>query len=269
MSCDIVLTDPKVQQQIVVALHDADKDLNDGMSGLPTWKLLESIAAALPPEDRTAARAAILAAETSLDVALAYFQKEQTDSRFRLKAAGAHWHDENVIGSVEDCPLCSLSLRDHASLQSELEALRSASEAATRSLRDNVNSVVTTLEQAVPQSLRRFLNDEVTRHPRADAERDYRRTFVDAERYAKYLTGCKALALLGLANMPADEFEEAVPRIAPSPAATPITERQDKIERLCRLADWHDAHKPRWLNWWTKLTANAKDKETAKVFRHI
>jgi hypothetical protein len=43
---DLVLADPKVQQRIVVALDGAEKDLDEGMSGLPTWKLVETIAMA-------------------------------------------------------------------------------------------------------------------------------------------------------------------------------------------------------------------------------
>ena len=82
---NLVLADPKVQQQIIVALNGAENDLEEGMSGLPIWKLIETVATALPNEPRAAARAAVAAAKSALDIAILYFQKEQADSKFRLK----------------------------------------------------------------------------------------------------------------------------------------------------------------------------------------
>jgi hypothetical protein len=142
----LVLTDPKVQQRIVVALDGAEKDLNEGLSNLPTWKLVEEIATALSNAPRAAARAAVTAAEGAL-AAVEHFQKQQADSKFRLKAAGAHWHNESLTGPIENCPLCEASLKDNLVLQGELDELRSAGEAATRSLEDNVNAIMTTLAE--------------------------------------------------------------------------------------------------------------------------
>ena len=47
LAANLVLTDPKVQQQIIVALDGAEKDLEVGIFGLPTWKRIEGIATAL------------------------------------------------------------------------------------------------------------------------------------------------------------------------------------------------------------------------------
>ena len=140
LASDLVLADPKVQQRIVVALNDAERDLEAGTSGLPTWALIESIIGALPSEVRKAARAAVAAAKTALDTAISNFQKQEADSKFRLKAAGAHWHNENATGPIENCPLCEASLEDNPDLKLELETLRSAGETATRGFQDNINS---------------------------------------------------------------------------------------------------------------------------------
>jgi AAA domain len=92
LAADLVLADPKVQQRIIVALNDAERNLSEGMSSLPTWKLVKTIAAALPKEDREDVRSAVAEAGKTLHTAVAYFQKQQADSKFRLKASGAHWH---------------------------------------------------------------------------------------------------------------------------------------------------------------------------------
>jgi hypothetical protein len=210
---NLALADPKVQHRIVVALDGAEKDLAEGMSGLPTWKLVETIASALPKEARASARATVLAAKNALDIAILYFQKQQADSKFRLKAAGAHWHNENVIGPIENCPLCAISMKDNPTLKQELEALRSAGEAATRGLLDNVNSTMAALEEATPHNLRRLLSDALTSQPRADIESDYQRKFMDAERYDKCLVGFKSIAKAALTSIPGHELTTSAPLI--------------------------------------------------------
>jgi energy-coupling factor transporter ATP-binding protein EcfA2 len=265
---DLVLADPKVQQRIVVALSDAEKDLDEGMSGLPTWKLVETIAAALPNERRATARSAVVAAKNALDIAISYFRKQEADTKFRLKAAGARWHNENIIGPIENCPLCDISMKGNPALKQELEALRSAGEAATRGLQDNINAIVAALEEAVPQNLRRLLDGIFTSQPRADVEKNYRRKFIEAERYDKCLVGFKSLATSALAGMPSVELTDATPYIAQLPVATVLAEKLDRIERMARLAEWHEAQEKRWSDWWAKLTP-ANDSEEKSLSSHL
>jgi hypothetical protein len=268
LASDLILADPKVQQRIAVALNDAEKDLAEGLSGLPTWKLVETIAAALPNEVRVATRSAVAAARNALDIATTYFQNQQADSKFRLKAAGAHWHDENITGSIENCPLCEISMKGNPTLKQELEALRSAGEAATRDLQDNINAIVAALREALPQDLRRLLDDTFTFQPRADIEMNYRRRFMEAERYDKYLVGFKSLATVALACMPSNELTDAMPYVPQLPAANVIAEKLDKIERMARLAEWHESQEKGWMDWWAKLTP-ANDSENKSLSSHL
>jgi hypothetical protein len=268
---DLLLTDPKVQQRIVVALDGAEKDLNDGLSSLPTWKLVQQIATALPSAPRGAARAAVAAAKDALDFAIEYFHKQQADSKFRLKAAGAHWHNENLTGPIENCPLCEVSLKDNPTLLRELDALRSAGEAATRRLEDNANAIMATLAEAIPHDLRRLLGDALTSQPRADIEKDYRRKFVEAEHYAKYLIKFKTLAEAALAGIHTAELVDATPHVAPLRAAKAIAHRLDQIERMCRLAEWFEAQGKSWADWWAKLTPSegGDDETLSSHLRHL
>ena len=248
------LGNPKVQQRIVVALAGAEQDLNDGMSILPSWKTAETIAASLPKDVRAAVRKAVANAEGALAKAVEYRQKQQADSKFRLKAAGAHWHNDNLAGPVENCPLCETSLKDDPGLQKELEALRSAGEAATRRFEDNVNAIMVALAEALPQNLQRLLGDALPRQPRSEMERDYRRKFVEAERYAEVLVKFRSLAEAAVADMPGDELADATARDPLVPDAASVAERLDKVEHMCRLAEWHEDHGKAWSDWWAKLT---------------
>jgi energy-coupling factor transporter ATP-binding protein EcfA2 len=268
LASELVLTDPKVQHRIVVALDGAQKDLKEGLSSLPTWKVVGQIAAVLPKTLRAAARAAITTATIGLSAAIEYFQKQQADSKFRLKAAGAHWHDENLSGPIDNCPLCVASLKDNPALHKELETLRSAGEAATRSLEDNVNAIMAALAEAMPHDLQRLLNEALTSQPHADLKKDYQRTFVQTERYANCLVKFKALAEAGIANMPSAELVNAAPHVAPLPATGVIARRLDQIELMCRLAEWYETQEKLWSDWWSKL-ALSKNPNEGSLSSHL
>jgi hypothetical protein len=94
---------------------------------------------------------------------------------------------------------------------------------------------------------------------------------VEAERYAKYLAGFKALAEAAVAGMPNNELEDATPHVVPLAAATVVAERLDRIERMCRLAEWRDSQRKRWSDWWTKLTPseNTDDESLSSHLRHL
>ena len=271
LASELVLAEPKVQQRIVVALDGAEKDLNQGLSILPTWKLVEQIATALPNAPRAVARAAVTAANGALDTAIEYFQKQEADSKFRLKAAGAHWHNEYLAGPIENCPLCEASLKGNPALHQELEALRSAGEAATRRLEDNVNAIMAALAEAMPHDLRRLLGDALTSQPRADIQRDYRRTFVEAEHYAECLVKFKALAEAAIAGMPSADLVDATPHVAPLPAATAVANGLDQVERMCRLAEWYETQEKHWSHWWAQLTPSEDtgDESLSSHLRHL
>ncbi len=254
LASDLAFSDPKVQQRIIVALAGAEEDFNSGIASFPTWKLVETIASALPKGARAVVRGAAAKAEEALNTAVAYFQKQQADSKFRLKAAGAHWHDKNLAGPIESCPLCVSSLKDNPALRKELEALRSAGEVATRRLEDNVNAIMADLAEALPPTPRRLLGDKLPRKPRAETEKEYRRKVVEAERYAKVLVKIRALAEGAIATMPVAELADVKERVAPLPTAGAVAERLDQIDLMCRLAEWHEDHSKAWLDWWAKLT---------------
>jgi len=270
LSSKLTLADPKVQQQIIVALDGAERDLTEGLSSLPAWKLVTAIARTLPNESRAVARSAAKAAKSALIIAIENFQKQQADAKFRLKAAGAHWHNENVEGSIENCPLCNSPIVNTA-LREELEGLRSAGEAATRSLQDNINAIMVALEAVIPQNLRHHLNDTLTCTPRADLERDYRKKFIEAERYTAFLTTFSVLAEGAITGMPSEDLADATPTLAPLPAAEMLADRLNKIERMCRLAEWHEAQETPWSVWWaTQVPADDPgNKSLSSHLRHL
>ncbi len=139
-------------------------------------------------------------------------------------------------------------------LRAELEELRTAGEAATRSLRDNVSAIMMALEHAVPILLRRYLSDSVTTEPRASLLADFQQKFVSADRYSKFLVKCGALCAARCTGAPAVELQKTAAAATPSPEIAPVVERMARIEALYLLADWFDAEEASWAGWWVGVS---------------
>jgi energy-coupling factor transporter ATP-binding protein EcfA2 len=244
------LSSPEIQKQIGAALVGAEEDVVLGLGGLATWKLLCTIRDTLDAAKRQQLRDAVASAQQALATARAFHDKEQADTRYRLKAAGAHWHQEHSSGALESCPLCQISMDENPTLRAELEELRTAGEAATRSLRDNVSAIMMLLEHAVPILLRRYLSDSVTTEPRASLLADFQQKFVSADRYSKYLVKCGALCAASCTGAPSVELQKAAAAATPSPEIAPVVQRMALIEALYLLADWFEGEEASWTAWW-------------------
>lgn len=254
LAAGLDLADPQVQKQVGLALAGAEQDVCAGLKELPTWKTLQAVHLAIDATTRTNLQAAIAAGQATLEIALGFFSKEQADNRYRLKAAGARWHAEHEDGaSIVDCPLCAHSLKDKPELQKELDVLRSAGEAATRRLVDNVNAISIDLENAVPQPLKRYLSDPLTKTPRATLLAEIRAKFVSADRYTKYLAKCAAIVEAACIGVPSTELVVPVDGNAPASDVAAVVRRIAKMEAMCAVADWFEDQRGPWGTWWKDL----------------
>jgi len=277
LTAGLDLTDAGIQKQVTLALAGAQEELGAGIEALPSWKTYSAIGATLPAAVRQTLRAATVSAREALALAEGYHQKEQDDTRYRLKAAGAQWHNEHGQGAIEKCPLCTASLKADESLRKELEELRSAGEAATRKLTDNINAILIDLEQKVPQPLKRYLSDSLTIEPQIIIVNEVRAKFVNADRYKKYLGKCAALFQEACANAPTAALQSAPSEMAGTASTKPVHHRIFQIELMCELADWFDAQKQSWTDWWSGITKaqelNAdgmpKDGEQESISSHL
>ena len=253
LAAGLDLGDAQVQKQISLALAGAEQDVSAGLEALSIWKTMQSVHSALDATTRAKLREAITSGQQALDTALGFFKREQADNRYRLKAAGARWHAEHGDGSIETCPLCAQSLKDKPDLQKELDDLRSAGEAATRRLVDNVNAISVDLEKAVPHPLRRYLSDSLTKTPKATLLAEVRAKFVSADRYARYLAKCAALVDAACAHIPPAELAVSLEGES-APETFVVVQRILKMEGMCFLAEWFEDHYVAWETWWQSLT---------------
>jgi energy-coupling factor transporter ATP-binding protein EcfA2 len=255
------LANPSVQQQIIVAIGAAQEDLNLGLEGLASWKLLQSVAGALDEESAKRITTAIANALSKAEEAVRLLEKSTKDSKFQLKAVAAQWHRQHQSGAVENCPLCEQGLKATPSLAQELEALRSAGDAAARTFDDNMNAISAGLESSVPALVKQFDSEILTLKPRAKLVDDLRATFVVKDRYANFLVKFGALVEAALSEAP--ESDLAVAQIdAGAEVLKKLNERVAVIERLLGLAAWFRAHSGQWFEWWQSLTGSDGSKGT-------
>lgn len=255
------LTLAAVQQQVATAIDAAKTEMNQGLSGLPLWTTISSIATALPPETLASLAAAVAVARTRLQEAIELNRRAVEDPRFRLKAMAAAWHQQHSSGTVDDCPLCAQSLKNNPQLTAEIEHVRSTGEAAQRTYRDNLNAIRSDLDAAIPASLRRFRSDVIGISPKRDCEAALRARFVDAPRYAACLTGLGRLVSAALSITPVQELSDVAPIAAEAlPQGTAETLESIAIaDRFLTISEWATKNQALWEQWWGDLTGQTQN----------
>lgn len=249
------LASPSVQHQVISAIGAAQEDLKAGLEGVSSWKTLQSIAQAFDEEQAKRVSDALAMARTRAEEAVRLLEKSSKDSKFQLKAVAAQWHAQHKTGAVESCPLCEHDLKAIPLLAQELEALRSAGDAATRRFDDNLNSISAELESSLSTPAKKFGHDILTLEPRAKLVEDLRTTFVVKDRYAKILLKFGTLVEAALSDTPGSEIT-IVQRVAGVDVLKGLNERISVIERLIGLAAWFRNNSGEWSGWWRRLTGS-------------
>lgn len=251
------LTTAAAQQQVAVAIDAAKTEMGQGLSGLPLWTTILTIASALPPDTSASLAAAVAEARIRLQEALELNKKAVEDSRFQLKAIAAAWHQNHSSGTLEDCPLCAQSLKNNPGLVAEIEHFRSLGDAAQRTYRDNVNAIQRDLEAAIPMSIRHLRSDVIALSPKRAIEAALRARFVDAQRYATCLTGLARLVSTALSDTPVEDLPEVVAPVAMEGGAEGTLETLAAIavaDRFLRISEWATRNRDPWEQWWVDLT---------------
>jgi hypothetical protein len=261
LASNLKLENPAVQHQVIAAIGSAQDDLNSGLSGLSSWKTFEAMTLGLNGEATKRVSAAIARAREKAEEAKVLREKSEKDSQFQLKAVAAQWHTKHKSGTIDNCPLCEHDLKSNPSLALELQALRSAGDAATRRFDDNLNAISAELESSLPPSLKTFGSEILTWEPRAKVTADIRAALVTKDRYATILVKFAALVNAALAETPAGELP-AVPAPSGPDDLKLLNERFAVIERLIGLAEWSRAHLSQWSDWWKNLAEEEAAQET-------
>lgn len=245
---DIDLSQPTSQQSVAVAIAAAKEDLAKGIKSLPFWQHLELLHDEIDEIVAREIQAAITAARHHAEEALEMLKRSESDDRFRLKATAATWHASHSEGDVDHCPLCTEILRSTA-LKQELEALRLAGEAATRSFEDNSRAIIEKLATALPAKLKNTASDDFVTSPRTTLKAELEATFTANPKYQKILVAFGKLVNSALENLPSFELQDRVPDYF-DPRLHPIFDKIFVAEEFLRRRSWFIHTKKQWEAWW-------------------
>ena len=248
------------------AIDRAEASLEAGLEGLPTWKTLRLISDSLdaPATDRL--RKAIDVANAASMKAVSLLTVNRADSKYRLKAVGAKWHEEHRGGPVENCPLCDQTLAGKGSLVRQLEKLRNAGDDAGRSFGDSMNAILSALDRATPVHLKGLDPEGLWVGPRDSLVQDLRERFILHRDYVSCLKRFGAIVEAALTGVPS--VEAPADHESPEQAEEilqPVTDRIAALERLLALAQWFQANSTEWRNWWESLAGLGGDKRVGSV----
>lgn len=254
----LVLTTAAVQHRVISAVEAAKQDVEVGLEGLPSWRLLRSLSGELTGNAAKELSEAAANARSRLSEASSLHQKAEADSKFQLKALAAKWHIEHGAGTVENCPLCEQTLSHLPSLKNELEILRSSGEAAARTYQDNLNAILNTFDSSLPDVFRTQRAASWTFDPRAAIVSECAERFVTDERYVKILAVCGTLIQEGLNRAPLTSLPLGEEISAGNPELVPLLEKLAVAERSISLAEWFQNHHAQWIDWWSDLSGIGK-----------
>lgn len=237
------------QNQVIGAIETARSQLSEGIESIPLWKTLKSIATSFDEHATQSATKLIARSRASATEAIALRAKATQDTRFQLKALAASWHAQHKSGAIDNCPLCESSLKNHQVLTLELESLRSAGVAATRTFEDSIARIKSDLEAAIPTIVKIHGSDVATWEPRGKLINDIRSNFVAKDTYSKILVGFSAIVATALKKCPQQLIDSK-----PNDSQNELQEINDRIaiiERLLELAAWFNTNSTEWETWWS------------------
>ena len=250
----IRLTSSADQSKVLAAIAIAEEETSKGLGSIEAWRLLEELDRDLDQECIERMNAAIALARKSAAESLAFLVKSQEDTKFRLKAVAAAWHEEHRGGEIANCPLCDQGLEGADPLVSDLEQLRLAGSVAMREFDDNINSIMALLDQSIPSGQRHIDNGLLSWEPRMELIAGLKKAFVEKERFGRTLKGFCKIAETALDRTPGDELTESVV-IANNEILLAVEQRAASLERAIALVGWFRESAPRWREWWEE-TAN-------------
>ncbi|WP_085031568.1 hypothetical protein [Ensifer aridi] len=253
LASNLDLSQPANQQAVAAAIITAKQDVSEGIFALAYWKSLELILSEIDTDGLRRLEEAIGSARKSAAEALTIFEKTESDTRFQLKAVAAAWHASHVQGDFENCPLCT-RLLENDKLKTELTALRSAGEIASRTFADNERAIMDALSTALPAKLRSLVIDDIEASPRTKLQSAVRVRFAENPKYSNKLAKFKSLVEAALDTAPELELTPAV-GTGVEPRLEAIYDKIEFLERVIRLRSWFVEVKGDWTQWWNDLVS--------------
>lgn len=245
--------------------------LRSGDNTPPILRDLTALSNNVKSEQLDQLEGALSKARHDLEDAKAWAEKQETDTKLRLKAVAAQ-HFEN--GSAPICPLCDQPLKEpqHASLLADLKLLTEAAEAAQTRLHDAclriMENVRRARDRAVPEAfwkVRRFAAKEEFRA-------HLNKALVEETNISETLPGFRdhADSILHAVIDPVEEFDfgENVPEPEDPPAQ--VQWALDHLDHVCNAARaWPAEAREHYREAWSRLFPKEDAKDETSLSSEI
>jgi hypothetical protein len=245
------LNQPKTQQEIAAAIITAKQDVAAGLTDIAYWKNLGSISDNIDDQAVSKLKSVLQESEQNAIEAQKIYRRTQEDTKFQLKAVAASWHNSHDKGDIEKCPLCTTEIKD-TGLVNELNSLKSAGEYASRTFTDNLQSIMSDLNLALPSTLRHLGVEILGVQPKLKLQSELRSKFSANPRHSEILERFKGLADTFLKEVPQADLLPSIVNDADE-SLKYIYEKISVINRILDLKAWFDSNKKDWESWWENL----------------
>lgn len=251
--------DQRERNRLIVAVKQARDDIDEGPKGLPFFNVLTALEKAYS-EVFSEIETAIVESEFSLDRALEWHSKQESDHRLRLKAlASKFFITVDTIEDVATCPLCDTKLTSAAqkALAEELSVLKKNADVAGREITDACGDITKKMNERIPDYLRLAFSDLAMMSPREDFLNAVKARFADRSPYRDILIGMAKLVddIASDAKQNLPEFVCKAQSYAESevPEVKQLQSDLLNLKRILALGTWWAEHSSVFIDSWKGL----------------
>ncbi len=246
------------RNSVKTAVSNARGLVTQGPKAIPLFQMWKALTDAAGDPDFANLPAALETAKANLQQGIEWHRRQTVDGKLRLKALAAQSFIPIPAGDA-DCPLCTSPLNNETrrELATELNELKTNSDAAERKISDVCRSIQETLNATLPMALRdsRTVIDKM--NPAEAYAAAMRETFVSDQPFSNVLKGLGAsvgaLIESQTTALPPFQYAEFEPEEGDPESATKLRREMHYLRRLIALVDWWKSARSTFVDAWSTL----------------
>ena len=269
ISEEIDTTTASGREKVKKAVETARAYANQKTKGITVFEAWAALKDAADNEEFKKLSASINSAKATLATAISWHNKQQADTKFRLKALAAqsyimpHEHNENT-----DCPLClsALSTEEQKKLAAELAELKNQAESAERKIDDVCRSIEAELTALLPSAIKQHRDTLVAMDPKESFSEAVLQRFSEDSPFSDVLTGvagcAKRIVAAQKALLPEFTYAQFQNNTQEPESVQKLRRTMHDLERLDTLVTWWGNNRGDFVNAWSAVLGKKQDDGT-------
>lgn len=257
------------RERVKKAVETARAYANQKTRGIAVFEAWAALKDAADNQEFKKLSGSINSARVTLATAISWHNKQQADTKFRLKALAAqsyimpHEHNENT-----DCPLClsALSTEEQKKLAVELAELKNQAVSAERKIDDVCRSIESELTAHLPSAIKQHRDMLVTMDPKESFSVAVLQRFSEDSPFSDVLTGvagcAKRIVAAQKAMLPQFAYSQLQNDEHEPESAQNLRRTIHSLERLDALVTWWGNNREIFVNAWSTVLGKKQDDGT-------